>query len=100
MPSPGRIQFNVSVEPEIKREFKKLCERENVSAASVIQAFLRRCIDKDILPTRNSYSEQIATHFTDSEIEVLKKLASNYEHNPLIPHSATISSKSSTSMSK
>ena len=79
MPSPGRIQFNVSVEPELKREFKKLCERENVSAASVIQAFLRRCIDEDILPIRNSYYEQIATHFTDSEIATLKNLVRDYK---------------------
>ena len=83
MPSLGRIQFNVSVEPELKREFRKLCEREKVSAASVIQAFLRRCIDADSLPSNDASRSQIATHFSDREIETLKTLAKNYDDSGL-----------------
>ena len=100
MSSPNRIQFNVSVEPELKRGFRKLCERENVSAASVIQAFLRRCVGAGSLPSNEASLRQIATHFSDREIKVLKRLARDCEHNLSIPHSTTISSKSSTSILK
>ena len=78
MPSPGRIQLNISVEPALKKGFKALCERENVSVASTIQAFLSRCIDADALPTSDFSLSQLTTHFSDREIETLKTLATNY----------------------
>ena len=78
MPSPGRIQLNISVDPTLKQGFKTLCERENVSVASTIQAFLSRCIDADSLPTSDCSLSQLTTHFSDREIETLKTLATNY----------------------
>lgn len=75
MPSPGRVQLNLSVEPEIKEAFKDLCERENISLAAAIQDFMKRCIDSGNLPTSDSPSTQLAIPFTDREIKTLKTLA-------------------------
>ena len=78
MPSSRRIQLNVSVEPELKTQFKALCERENVSLTSAIQGFMRRSIDRGTLAPSDSSLTQLATHFSEREIETLKNLAANY----------------------
>ena len=80
MPSSRRIQLNISVERQLKTEFKALCERENVSLASAIQGFMRRSIDRGTLTPSDSHHNQLATNFSnrEREIETLKNLAANY----------------------
>ncbi len=43
MPSPGRVQLNLSVEPEIKESLRKHCEAAGVSFAQAITEYVKAC---------------------------------------------------------
>ncbi len=78
MSNSKRVQLNISIEPQLNTDFEALCERENVSLPLAIQGFMRRSIDRGTLATSDSYRNQLATHFSDREIETLKNLATSY----------------------
>ncbi len=43
MPSIGRVQLNLSVEPEIKESLRKHCEAAGVSFATTITEYVKAC---------------------------------------------------------
>lgn len=74
MSSTRSIPLIINVEPQLKNDFKALCERQNVSIASEIQDYMQRSIYRDSVNT----SDGSHTHFRAREIETLKNLADNY----------------------
>ena len=78
MPCSRSIPLNVNVEPQLKSDFKALCDLENVSIASAIQDYMRWSIDRGSVSTSHYSRTQLATYFADREIETLKNLAANY----------------------
>ena len=43
MPSPGRVQLNLSVEPEIKEILRNYCDKSNLSFAQAITEYAVAC---------------------------------------------------------
>ena len=43
MPSPGRVQLNLSVEPEIKEILRNYCDKSNLSFAQAITEYAIAC---------------------------------------------------------
>lgn len=43
MPSPGRVQLNLSIEPEIKQSLQKHCEATGLSFAQAITEYVQAC---------------------------------------------------------
>lgn len=43
MPSIGRVQLNLSVEPEIKESLKRHCDKAGLSFAQAITEFVKAC---------------------------------------------------------
>lgn len=41
MPSPGKVQLNLSVDPDIRDSLKTLCDQSNVSLAQAITDFVK-----------------------------------------------------------
>ena len=68
------IALTIKVEPQLKTDFKALCERQNISVTSAIQDYMQRSIN------RGSVNASDSSHppFRSREIETLKNLACNY----------------------
>ena len=70
------IPLIINVEPQLKTDFKALCERQNVSVASAIQDYMQRSINRDSVNA--SEVSPPPFHFRAREIETLENLAYNY----------------------
>ena len=44
MPSPTKTQLNISVDIELKEQFKALCLKEDTSLAKAFESFMRTCL--------------------------------------------------------
>ena len=78
MPCSRSIPLNVNVEPQLKSDFKALCDLENVPVASAIQDYMKWSIDKGTVRINSCSSAERAAHFTNRELEALKDLDLNY----------------------
>ena len=80
MPSIGRVQLNLSVEPEIKESLGKHCEAAGVSLAQAISEYVKAC-DREghliIQPIPNPSlvtKKELATEISKLREELLEKL--------------------------
>lgn len=44
MPSPTKTQLNLSVDTNLKEQFKALCDKESISLAKAFESFMSHCI--------------------------------------------------------
>jgi antitoxin component of RelBE/YafQ-DinJ toxin-antitoxin module len=44
MPSPSKSQLNLSVDSDLKNQFKSLCDSENISLAKAFECFMANSI--------------------------------------------------------
>ena len=94
MPSPGRVQLNLSVEPEIKESLRKHCEAAGVSFAQAITEYVKACdlegrllignipnaipnIDLDSIVTFDRLPSALDSYFSQSHDERHNLIPSN-----------------------
>ena len=82
------IPLNVKVEPQLRTDFKALCDLENVNIALAIQDYMKWSIDKGTVRINICSSAERADIFTNREIETLKDLTFNY--NQLLKNFASL----------
>ncbi len=87
MPSTGRVQLNLSVEPEIKESLRKHCEAAGLSFAQAITEYVKACdregrllisnipnaipnIDPDSVVTFDKLPSALDSYFSQSDNEL------------------------------
>lgn len=83
MPSPSKSQLNLSVDSDLKNQFKSLCDSENISLAKAFECFMANSIaSKKVLvspsqsPSVNEISpsiERLENTIKDIEVSLLEK---------------------------
>ena len=82
MPSPGRVQLNLSIEPEIKQSLQKHCEATGLSFAQAITEYVQACdrqgglirtipdtipdVDLDRFVTKEQLDEALSSNSTEA----------------------------------
>ncbi|WP_036489559.1 hypothetical protein [Myxosarcina sp. GI1] len=93
MPSPDRVQLNLSVEPKIKESLRKHCDRAGVSFAQAITKYVEACdrqgklifhgtanasaldIDQDNFVTQEQLSRRLKQFNEDVEARIASAIA-------------------------
>ena len=79
MPSSGRVQLNLSVEPQTREDLKNLCDKEGVSLAQAIANFVEASMKVGHLLGSEDASASPNVITEDKVKEMLKALQNELE---------------------
>lgn len=65
MPSPSKSQLNLSVDSELKAQFKALCDAENISLAKAFESFMANSIEAQKVLVSPSISPSSSPSLSD-----------------------------------
>ena len=90
MPSPGRVQLNLSVEPEIKEILRNYCDQSNLSFAQAITEYALACKSADKLiftgeenSTINSTGIDLDNYVTKEQLDEALSRSTNPSTNAI-----------------
>jgi antitoxin component of RelBE/YafQ-DinJ toxin-antitoxin module len=66
MPSPSKSQLNLSVDTDLKNQFKSLCDREEISLAKAFEIFMAESVSSQKVLDSPSKSPSASTIISPS----------------------------------
>lgn len=95
MPSVGRVQLNLSVEPEVRESLKRHCNKAGLSFAQAITEFVKACDRAGELIVSATPSDELVL---DKIKELEDKISTNTSHSAIPDLDSQIDEKIQTAI--